>query len=75
MPVGMTAIEQMAGWEVDDDTKVLCLSFGAQSYFSMLSSSGVFQAINVRCGGLIDDCEEECLEASQVGVALKAVRE
>ncbi len=59
---------------VDETTQVAHLAIQGEALFDYLWSSGLFREINRRCGSIIDDYEEEIIDACELPNLLAAVK-
>lgn len=65
-PLDQVAEEQLRRNEVDTTTRVRVVEIPDDPTFRALWDLGLFSEINARCGTLIDDYDEELVEASAV---------
>jgi len=73
VPLNDDAEEKLRAYNVDSNTKVHVLSIPDQELFESLWRCGLFKEINQRCCALLDDYEEEIIEASSVAKISAAV--
>jgi hypothetical protein len=72
-PLDEVAEERLRRNDVDSATHVRLLAIPDNLMFTALCQLKLFDQINARCGTLIDDYEEEWVEASGVAAVVAAV--
>jgi hypothetical protein len=73
LPLDEDAEECLRANDVDTTTNVRVLAIPSEEMVDSLWRLGLFREINSRCATLLDDYEEEVVEASSVGAILGAV--
>ena len=74
LPLDDQAERSLRANDIDLSTKVHFLEI-PDGFFDSLRRHGLFDEINLRCGALLDDYEEEIIEASSLDGVLAAVDE
>ena len=73
LPLDNDAEEALRSNEVDEATNVRLLEIADEVQFEALWRLGLFKEINARCATMIDDYEQEIVEAASVERILAAI--
>jgi len=73
VPLDQESEERIRAYDVDANSNVRHLKIPSDNLFLSLWRIGLFDEINRRCGTLVDDYEEEIIDAQLVGMILDAV--
>ncbi len=73
LPLDATALEELYSWDVSPSTHVSLARLRPERVFYAFWRTGIFDAINARCGTLIDDAEEEIIQPDQLMAAAGAI--
>lgn len=75
LPLDSEAEERLRVNDVNESVAVQYLEIPDQPFFETLWALGLFQNINAKSGSMIDDYEEEFIEAAAITHVLQAVDE
>ena len=73
LPLDMDAEDRLRANDVSATTEVRILEIPCEGLFESLWRLGLFQEINARCETMIDDYEEEIIEASSSESVIAAI--
>ncbi|MEM1060469.1 MAG: hypothetical protein AAGK14_14740 [Verrucomicrobiota bacterium] len=75
LPLNQEAENSLKANKVEEETSVRYLEIGDQDEFEAIWKARLFERINARTNGLIDDYEEYFVEAASMPAVLEAIEE
>lgn len=73
VPLDQKTEECLRAYDVTEDANVHLVKIPDDELFILLWQLGLFEEINRRCGSLIDDYEEEMVNATEIHKVLDAI--